>query len=202
MPPTAAEAERQKQEAERQASLERFKAAITAKLDEMRKASPSEAESIHSVLKVQCQDTRLSHDFKAFVMRRARHFECDANMRATTKAMNEAVDYARAEKLSERGARLAMARQWYNKACSLGANEEFRRATERLVETAMLTGGVYKPGAATRAKPQATAPKNPNNAKVHKEGPKETGKVRKEVVKHVAKHVAKAHEAVAKWTKA
>jgi len=164
MPPSAADVAKQKQEAERQA-VERLKAAMTAKLNEMREASPSQAEGIHNALKAQCKDTRLSMEFKNFVMKRARHFECDSNMRAATKAMNEAVDYAKAEKLNERGARLAMGRQWFSKACSLGANDEFRRATERLIETAMLTGGVYKPGVATRAKPIDTAPKNPNDAK-------------------------------------
>jgi hypothetical protein len=164
MPLSAADAAKQKQDAERQA-VERLKAAMTGKLNEMREASPSQAEGIHNALKAQCKDTRLSPEFKNFVLKRARHFECDSNMRAATKAMNEAVDYALSEKLAERGARLAMGRQWFSKACSLGANDEFRRATERLIETAMMTGGVYKPGVATRAKPVDTAPKNPNDPK-------------------------------------
>lgn len=165
MPPaSAADVARQKQEAERQA-VERLKAALTAKLEEMKEASPSQAESIHNVLKAQVKDTRLTMEFRNFILKRARHFECNSNMRAATKAMNEAVDYARAEKIKERGARLAMGRQWYSKACALGANDEFRKATERLIETVMMTGGVYKPGVATRAKPVDTAPKNPNDAK-------------------------------------
>jgi len=164
MPPSTEELARQKQEAERQA-IERLKAAMTAKLDEMKQASPSDAERIHGALKQQCSDTRLSQDFKNFVLKRARHFECTSNMRAATKALNEAVDFAHAEKLKERSARLAMGRQWYGKACALGADEEFRRATQRLIDTAMMTGGVYRPGVATRAKPLDTAPKNPNDAK-------------------------------------
>ncbi len=165
MPPaTAADLARQKQEAERQA-VERFKAAISAKLDEMKEASPSEAENIHNMLKAQVKDPRLSMEFRNFVLKRARYFECNSNMRAATKAMNEAVDFARAEKTKERGARLAMGRQWYAKACALGADEEFRKATDRLIETAMMSGGVYKPGVATRAQPADTAPKNPHDAK-------------------------------------
>ena len=215
MPLTAADVAKQKQEAERQA-VERFKASITAKLEEMKQASPSEAESIHGALKQYCTDKRLSLDFKNFVMKRARHYECESNMRATTKAMNEAVDYARAEKLKERSARLAMARQWFGKACSLGAGDEFRRATERLIETAMMTGGVYKPGVATRAKPVDTAPKNPNDAKAmpppEKEGSKgakpegdkpvgtDISKVAVSVPKTADQHGAKAPNwSSAKW---
>jgi hypothetical protein len=156
---------KQKQDAERQA-LERLKAAIATRLDEMKDAAPSEAERMHAALKNQCNDKRLPMDFKRQILDRARAHECNANMRAATRAMEEAVDYARAEKLKERGARLAMGRQWFAKACSLGANEEFRKATQRLIDTAMMTGGVYKPGVATRAKPIDTAPRNPNSAKM------------------------------------
>jgi hypothetical protein len=156
---------KQKQEAERQA-VERLKAAVVARLDEMKSMPPSEAERAHEGLKNTCTDKRLPGDFKKQALDRARLYECNANMRAATKAMEEAVDYALAEKLKERSARLAMGRQWYAKALSLGANDEFKKATQRLIDTAMMTGGVYKPGQATRAKPADIAPKNPHNAKV------------------------------------
>ena len=165
MPPSPLDLAKQKQEAERQA-VERLKAAVVARLEEMRSLSPSEAERAHQTIKTQCTDKRLPGDFKKQALDRARLFECNSNMRAATKAMEEAVDFALAEKLKERSARLAMGRQWFAKACSLGANDEFRKATQRLIDTAMMTGGVYKPGQATRAKPADIAPKNPHPAKL------------------------------------
>ncbi|HEY1721918.1 MAG TPA: hypothetical protein VGG27_11785 [Magnetospirillaceae bacterium] len=159
MSPSPLDLAQQKQQAEREA-LGRLKAAVMARLLEMKEMQPSEAERAHEALKGQCTDKRLPGDFKKQVLDRARTFECNANMRAATRAMEEAVDFALAERLKERSARLAMGRQWFAKACSLGANDEFRKATQRLIDTAMMTGGIYKPGQATRAKPADIAPRN------------------------------------------
>jgi hypothetical protein len=79
--------------------------------------------------------------------------------------LRQAVRYASAEHMKERTRCLGDARKSFSKACSLGADEEFRRAAERLMETIMLTGGVHRPGP-SRAKPLDTAPRTPNRAKV------------------------------------
>lgn len=164
-PQSALDEARRKQEAERQA-LERFMASLNSRLDGMRTSSPAEAERSHQWLKDQCTDKRLPMEFKRKTMDRAKALECQANMRATDKALEEAVALAHAERMQERAMKLALARQYFSKACSLGADEKFRKATQRLIDTAMMTGGIYKPGMATRAKPLDTAPRNPNQAKV------------------------------------
>lgn len=165
MPQTALDDARKKQEAERQA-VERLMASLNGRLESMRTSSPADAERSHQWLKDQCTDKRLPGEFKRKTMERARLLECQANMRATDEALGDAVNLAHAERMQERAIKLALARQYFSKACSLGAEEKFRRATQRLIDTAMMTGGVYKPGAATRAKPTDTAPRNPNLAKM------------------------------------
>lgn len=165
MPQSAMEEARKKQEAERQA-IERLMASLNGRVDSMRTSSPAEAERTSQWLKDQCTDKRLPMEFKRKIMDRGRAMECQANMRATDKALEEAVTLAHAERMQERAMKLALARQYFSKACSLGADEKFRKATQRLIDTAMMTGGVYKPGMATRAKPLDTAPKNPHQAKV------------------------------------
>ncbi len=152
-----------KKEAERQA-IEQIMTTIRERLNGMRGVSPAAAEAAHQWIKEQCTDTRLAGDFKREVMERARAFECDANMRATDAALADAARLAAGERMTERAAKLSEARTLYGKACTLGANDQFRRATGRLIETIMMTGGVRKSGP-TRAKPVETAPPNPRSAK-------------------------------------
>lgn len=160
---TDMDAEKAKKEAERQA-IEKMMTAIVERVNGMRGASPAATEATHKWVKEQCTDTRLAADFKRQVMEQARAFECDANMRATDAALADAARLAAGERMTERAAKLSEARTLYGKACTLGANDQFRRATGRLIETIMMTGGVRKSGP-TRAKPLETAPPNPRSAK-------------------------------------
>jgi hypothetical protein len=156
-------AEQQKQEAERQA-IEQMMAAMRLKLDEMRAKTPAESERAHQWLKEQCADPRLAGDFKRQVLEKARAYECESNMKATDVALADARRLAAEERMSDRAARLGEAQRFYGKACSLGATEDFRRASGRLIETIMMTGGFRRSGP-TRAKPLDIAPKAPNRAK-------------------------------------
>jgi len=162
---TAADLAKQKQEAERQA-VERLKASVEERIGQMKAMAPLDAERAHAWIKQICTDKRMPMDYKKKALDRARSAECFANMRATDKAMETAMQMAHIENLQARGTQLALARQFFSKACSLGADAEFRAATQRAIDTAMLTGGVYKPGQATKAKPLDTAPKNPHQAKI------------------------------------
>jgi len=157
-------AQQAKQEAERQAIQQKM-AEIRDRVEGMRGGTPAAAEHAHQWIKEQCTDTHLPMDFKRQVLERARAYECDVNMRATDALLANAVHLAAEERMAERAVKLSEARTLFGKACKLGANDHFRRATARLIETAMLTGGVYRPGVATRAKPLDTAPKNPHLAK-------------------------------------
>ena len=165
MPSTSpADAAKAKQEAERQA-VENLKAAISNEVAAMKTAGPGEAERMHARMKDRCNDKRLPGDFKKRILDQARAFERDANMRATDQMLAVAVAMAASENMPLRAAKLNEGRKLFSKAVSLGADEEFKKATQRLIDTIMFTGGVYKPGAATKAKPLDTAPKNPHKAK-------------------------------------
>ena len=168
MPQTAADAAKAKQEAKQEAerqAAERLKAALKERITEMKLASPSEAEKSHEWVKKTCTDTRVPPDFKKWALDQARKAECASNMRATDSMLEEAVRLAQLEKLKERSLMLNKGREYYAKACSLGCPEEFKTATQRLIDTAMMSGGVYVPGAFTKAKPKDFAPKNPRSAK-------------------------------------
>ena len=157
-----AQTDAQKEEERRQ--IERAMEDMRQLLVQMRDASPADAERLHQRLKDACTDKRLSVDFKRKSMEDARAYECNANMRATDERLRYAMQMATGEQMKERGAALSEARKYFGKACSLGGDEEFRRAVQRLMDTIMLSGGVVRPGP-TRAKPLDTAPKAPNRAK-------------------------------------
>jgi len=165
-PPSSspADAAKAKQEADRQA-LERLMAAISEEVARMKTAGPGEAERMHARMKERCTDKRLPGDFKKRILDQARAFERDSNMRATDQILAAAVALAASENMPLRTAKLNEGRKLFSKACQLGADEEFRKATQRLIDTIMMTGGVYKPGAATKAKPADIAPQNTRNAK-------------------------------------
>lgn len=152
-----------KAEAER-AMVERLKGMVREILSKMREASPSDAERYHQQIKDICTDKSLPLEFKRKAMDFARSHECNANMRETDKILHAAIRMAAAEHMKERGQKLAEARKLFGKACSLGADDDFRKAAQRLMDTIMLTGGVVRPGP-SRAKPLDIAPKAPNRAK-------------------------------------
>ncbi|MTJ80560.1 MAG: hypothetical protein F8N37_06020 [Telmatospirillum sp.] len=150
-------------ELQRQA-IERQKTRIRELLEKMRDASPADAERFHQMIKDLCKDKTLPVEFKRKAMDYARSYECNANMRGTDSLLRDAMRLAAAEHMKERGQKLSEARKLYGKACTLGADQDFRKAAQRLMETIMMTGGVQRPGP-SRAKPLDTAPKAPNRAK-------------------------------------
>jgi ribosomal protein L16 Arg81 hydroxylase len=154
----------QKQEAERLA-IERAMQDCKNELRKMREAEPDEAERLSKLLKDRCgQDKLLPYDFKRKVLERARLYECNANMRAADKALHTALRLAAGEQMVQRAQKLGEGRRYFSKACTLGADQDFRAAAQRLMENIMLTGGVQHKGP-TRAKPADIAPRAPNRAK-------------------------------------
>jgi hypothetical protein len=154
----------QKQEAARQA-LERSMQFCRDDLKKMHDATPDEAERLAKELKDHCGgDKSLPFDFKRKVLERARLYECNANMRAADTALHTALRLAAEEHMVERARKLGEGRRFFSKACSLGADDDFRKAVQRLIENVMMTGGVQKKGP-TRAKPADIAPRAPNRAK-------------------------------------
>ena len=134
-------------------------------IHELFHASPDQAEKLTDKLKSFLQaDKILPFDYKQKARDKARELECNANMRTADKLMQQAVRLAASEQLSERSKKLGDARRYSSKACMLGADQDWRKAFDRLNETAMLTGGIHRPGP-SRAKPQDFAPATPNRAK-------------------------------------
>lgn len=155
----------QKLEAER-AALERSKQFCRDELKKMHEAGPEEAERLGKALKDHCgHDKALPYDFKRKALELARTYECNSNMRAADVALHQALRLAAEEHMVERAQKLGEGRRYFSKACALGADEDFRKAAQRLIENVMMTGGVQKKGP-TRAKPADMAPRAPNRAKI------------------------------------
>ncbi len=159
----SAEQSNKQQEADRVA-MERIKTMVRETLKDMRNVSPNDAERLHQRVKDLCTEKILPLELKKKPLELARGYECNANMRATDKLLHEAIRLAAGEHVKDRAQKMGDARKLFSKACSLGADDDFRKAAHRLMETIMMTGGVVRPGP-SRAKPLDTAPKAPNRAK-------------------------------------
>jgi len=139
------------------AVIEQKLMAIYQRLEGMRAGEPEVTAPAHEWIKAQCADPTLPKDFKKKVLEKARTLDCDAHMRATGQALTDAGRLATEGRMAERQAKLLEANKLYGKAVTLGAPEQFRRATGRLIETVMMTGG--RRAGPTAAKPADTAPK-------------------------------------------
>jgi uncharacterized protein YpuA (DUF1002 family) len=127
--------------------------------------SPEEAARLSERIKNYFNNDKvLPFEYKEKARKKVRELERNANMRAADKALHQAVRYATDEQMSERMKKIGEARRYFAKACMLGAEDEWRKAFDRLAETALMTGGVHHAGP-SRAKPLDIAPRAPNRAK-------------------------------------
>lgn len=148
-----------------QRAIEQAKQVCRNQVKQMHDASPEDAERLHKWLKEFCgSEKRLPFEFRKKALDRARELECQANMRKTDSLLHWAAKLAAEEHMKERARVLGEAQKYLSKACTLGADQEFRKAAHRLIDTIMMTGGVQHQGP-TRAKPKDFAPKTPNRAK-------------------------------------
>ena len=152
-------------EAQRQIIQEKM-LAIFQRLETMIAAAPAVTDPAYQWIKEQCADPGLSKEkelkeVRDKVLTKARAVNCDAHMRATNDALSEAARLATEGKMTERSSKLVEAQAFYGRACRLGANEHFRRATGRLIETVMMTGGKRRVGP---AKPDPAAKGRPGPA--------------------------------------
>jgi hypothetical protein len=99
----------------------------------------------------------LPRDFTAQAGGELKGLDLMANMKATDMALRRAVAFAQADQKLERNQEVATARSFLSRAMARGAKEDFKRAAEMTIESAMLTGGVRQTGP-TRAKPVSDAP--------------------------------------------
>jgi hypothetical protein len=149
----------------KQEELERQKEVARKMLQDMHDVGPEEAQRLAERIKALLQsDKILPMAIRQKVSLRMRQLECEANMRAADKLLRQAMDLMNASELRERGQKLADARRYFAKVCSLGGDAEWKKAFQRVCENLMMSGGV-RFDAPSRAKPLDTAPKAPNRAK-------------------------------------
>ena len=162
----------------REAEIERAKDEIRKLVHELRDATADQAEKLSQRVKDRCSANKyLPFDFKTKAYKMIRELECNANMRAADTLIHQAARLAAEENMRERTSKMGESRRYFGKACLLGADQEWRKAYQRLSENVMMTGGVHRPGP-TRAKPLDTAPKNPNQAKMPDAVPKPTNRAK------------------------
>jgi|HubBroStandDraft_6_1064221.scaffolds.fasta_scaffold986499_1 hypothetical protein len=152
-----------KQEAEKKL-LAACMAECSKLLATMRTQKPVDAERSKAKLdEIVKRTPKLPLEFKKKLLTDARSFECIANTRAADAALQLALEKARKDDQTERNRLVSEARNFCNKAISLGAASSFRATANRKIEIIMMTGGVENKGP-TIAKPLDTAPK-PTSAK-------------------------------------
>tara|TARA_R110002012_G_scaffold320526_1_gene544402 strand:- start:2579 stop:3163 length:585 start_codon:yes stop_codon:yes gene_type:complete len=87
-----------------------------------------------------------------------------AFMKATALASKEAIDAGKADDLEKRSAKIKEAREKLSGAMKYKAPQDFKQQCERMLEVALMSGGVKAKGP-TKAKPRDVAPKLENRAK-------------------------------------
>lgn len=152
-------------EEDKSQELDAKKEAARLLLQEMHGVTAEQAAHCVDKIKIFLQnDKALPFPIRQKITKRMRELECEANMRAADRVLHEAAVLMERTQLRERGQKLAESRRYFAKVCSLGGDQDWRRAYQRLCETIMLSGGVQLEGP-TRAKPLDTAPPTPNRAK-------------------------------------
>jgi nitrate reductase assembly molybdenum cofactor insertion protein NarJ len=151
-------------EQDRETAIEQAKASLRHFVHDMVDLAPEECERKGKQLKDWCKNDKLvPFDFKQKALKRAHELECAANMRHCDMFLHEATEAAVAADNKEKGRNLTEARRYFGKACTLGADAEWKKAFQRAEETVLLTGGAKQ--GPSRAKPADLAPRAPNRAK-------------------------------------
>jgi len=144
--------------------IEAIKLECRKLIDAMRLAQPSEAERQRARLdEVIKHCAKLPMEFKRDILAQARGLECTSNTRAADIALHAAMRKAKEDDVAERNKLVGQARNYANKAISLGADPSFRTTVNRKIEIIMMTGNVEQKGP-TVAKPLDAAPR-PSGAK-------------------------------------
>jgi hypothetical protein len=134
-------------------------AECTKLVQSMRAQSPVDAGRSKTKLDAIIKSVpKMPMEVKRKLLADARGFECIANTRAADAALQQALEKARKDDEAERNRLVGEARNFCNKAMSLGAASNFRTTLNRKIEIIMMTGGVEHDGP-TVAKPADTAPK-------------------------------------------
>ena len=150
---------------DRQEEIDKAKLSLRKFVHDLADLTPEQFESKVKQLKEWCNaDKLVPFDFKQKALKRANDMERAANMLYCDTRLHEAQDAAASENHKEKGAKLIDARRYFGRACSLGAEPDWRKAFQRAEQIILMTGGNQT--GHTRAKPADTAPRAPNRAKV------------------------------------
>jgi hypothetical protein len=149
-----------KQREAEQKIIEAVKVQCNKLLESMRPVQPAEAERIKTRLEetMKCC-AKLPMDFTRKVQSDARAHECTSNTRAAAVALQAAMTKAKEDDMNERNRLVGQAREYANKAISLGADASFRSTLNRKIEIIMMSGNVAQKGP-TLAKPVSAVPKS------------------------------------------
>jgi hypothetical protein len=150
---------------EREAQVEKAKMELRKFVHGMADLRPDDMERKVQQLKDWCNSDKLvPFDFKQKALKRAAEMERAANMLYCDMRLHDATDATLQDNNKLKGEKLAEARAYFGRACTLGADPDWRKAYKRAEENLLMTGNM-KHDAPSRAKPLDTAPKAPNRAK-------------------------------------
>jgi hypothetical protein len=153
-------------EKERQEAIERAKLSLRKLVHDLADRTPEDIERMGKHIKEWCSaDKLIPFDFKQKALKRSMEIERNANMLYCDMRLHEAMDAAVEEDNKTKMAKMGDARRYFGRACTLGADSEWRKAFMRAEENLLMTGGVHHTGP-SRAKPADIAPRAPNRAKL------------------------------------
>ena len=137
------EADQDLRDEEREAAVECAMRMVLDFVDGMVGNTPEQAErKVNQLRSSKELDLLLPEEFKRKVLKRALDEECVANMRKCDQLLRETVALSVADRMAERGAKLAEARIYFLRASQLGAGPDWCRAFQRAEEAIRLTGGM------------------------------------------------------------
>lgn len=132
-----------KQREAQQKLIDAIKLDCSKLVETMRLAQPTEAERVKTRLdEVIKHHVELPMDFKRKILADARALECDSNTRAADVVLQAALSKAKQDNMVERNRLVGLARNYANKAISLGADSSFRATLKRKIEIVMMTGNL------------------------------------------------------------
>jgi hypothetical protein len=151
---------------EREAAIEQAKLALRKFVHDLADRTPEEIERKSKQIKEWCNSDKLvPFDFKQKALKRVLDIERSANMLFCDMRLHEAMDAAVNDDNKGKIAKVGEARRFFGRACTLGADADWRKAFLRAEENLLMSGGIHH-NAPSRAKPADIAPRAPNRAKV------------------------------------
>jgi hypothetical protein len=150
---------------EREVAIETAKLTLRKFVHDLADRTPEEIERRAKQIKEWCNaDKLVPFEFKQKALKRTLDIERSANMLFCDMRIHEAMDAATDDDHKTKVAKMGEARRYFGRACTLGADPDWRKAFTRAEENLLMSGGMHH-DAPSRAKPADIAPRAPNRAK-------------------------------------